>query len=292
MIPSLFLEPGFLEGWVRHSRFKPRPHNYQLNTVWVCIDADHLQSFGEGFSLWKLNALGLHSLDRSRFLGSANESIRAAVERQLHNSGVNQPIGQILAIAAGKNMGFGRNPATFYLAHDENANLIAIIVNLTNQQHESYPYTFVVKDQHNLTFQSHKALYISGHTPMDVIYYWQFYIGKRHFMMNLRVEKQPDPQAPRVNSLLFPAKAKQDAIDKVLMEITMSSTQRHFSVKTAQSLGIKYAFLSLKLLISRFWTKLVLNENGFAEQHPSKTNQQHPQDIELPEQIRSMKKGR
>lgn len=290
MIPSLHLEPGFLEGWVRHQRLQPRPHNFKLNKTWVCIDVDHLQDFGKDLKHWHLDSFGLHTLSRSSFMGRPGESIRAAVENQCEEHGLETKIGQILAICACQNLGFGLNPAEFYLVHDEDANIIAIIAHLKNSQGESYPYTFKVQDQNNLHFECEKALYISGHSPMDVVYKWHFYIGKRHFLVHIRTEKKPDPDEPLVNALLFPAKAKRDAEDKIIMDVTMSTRLKPFDLETSKKLAFKYAFVSFTTLMSRIWNRLILKENGIPESHPAKRGEQHPRDIPEPTPIRKSRR--
>lgn len=290
MIPSLFLEPGFLEGWVRHQRHQPRPHDFKIKKTWVCIDVDELQSFGEGLKYWHLNTIGLHSLSRSAFIGHPGESIRAAVQRQCQHYDIDVGLGQILAIVACKNLSLGINPAEFYLVHDEDANIIAIIAHLKNTQGESYPYTFKVQDQNNLHFECQKALYVASHTPMDVLYKWHFYIGKRHFMVHMRTEKIPDPDEPKLNALLFAAKVKRDAQDKILMDVTMSTTLRPFSLENSKKLGIKYMFTSFSHFISRIWNRLILNENGIGEKHPAHRQEEHPRDIPPPTPIRKSRR--
>lgn len=290
MIPSLFLEPGFLEGWVRHKRYKPRPHQYKVKNTWVCINANELESFGGNLPYWKLNAFGLHTLSRDAFLGHPGESIRQSVTNVLLEHDLPAPEGQILAIAACKNLGIKMNPASFYLIHDLEANLVAIIVELKNSSGEAYPYIFKVEDQNNLRFRCEKAFYIGNHTPMDAIYFWDFYIGKRHFMVNLRVEKPDDPNAPRINPLLFPAKVKQDALAKIIIDITFSTTLKPFNEENAKTLGLKYAMKSIAVFFSRTWTKLVLNENGLGRKHPRHYGEEHPRQVPPPQTWRKTRR--
>jgi len=286
MIPSLFLEPGFLEGWVRHKRRIPRPNTYEVKKTWVCIDADQLLSFGEGLPYWNFEQMGLHTLSRSDFIGAPTETIRSAVHRTCKEYNIDDEIGQILAIAACKNMGFGPNPAEFYLVHDMTANLIAIIAHFKNRLNESFPYVFKITDQYNLNFKCEKALFMSAHTQMDAIYYWAFYIGRRHFMLNLRIEKPENPDIKPINSLLFPEKARRDALERIIMDITFSSTLRPFNVDNAKELGRRYATNSFNTISSRYWNRLILNENGIPLKHPADLGEIHPKEIDPPVSIR------
>jgi len=293
MIPSLFLEPGFLEGWVRHQRFNPKPHTYTMKKAWVCIDADKLNQFGTGMPGWDYNKSGLHTLKREDFIGSPNISIRICVESVCREYGLTQELGQILCITACKDLGIGMNPAQFYLVHDLEANLIAIICELTNSKDEHYPYVFVVEDQYNLTFQCDKALYVSPYTQMDAVYFWSFYIGKRHFMVKLEVEKPDDPNEERVNSLLFPEKARKDAQRKKIMEVTLSSTLRPFNEKVSKELSYKYLFSGVTTWFQKMWNKLILNENGRQRyKHPEHTKEPHPRRIKPPVSVRRSKRFR
>lgn len=276
------LEPGFLEGYVVHKRYQPQPNSYTIRQVWVCIDVDALEHFGEGLEHWSLGNGGQHSLSRDRFIGEPHESIREAINRTCREHGIEGHFGPMRAIAAGRNFGMGANPAQFYLVHNVQSTLVSIIVSLTNRSNETFHYVFQVVDENNLNFKSEKALFISPHTPMDMEYRWEFYVGHRHFMTRLHIEWPDDPEANQVNRLLFPVKARRDAQKKRFMDIIFTTTHRPFTKKISRDLAQKYLFSSLRQFFSRTWTKLLLNQNGRPFPHPGTQGEEHPRPINPP----------
>ena len=291
MIPQLNIQPGFLEGWIRHRRNHPVQHEMHQNMVWLCIDLSKLEETFEKLPSWNLESSGLHSFYRSDYIGNPAEHPKSSIERRCREEGIQEAIGKVFLICHSKALGLSKIPVSFYLIYNKADTLIAILADFTTHKlKERFDYFLKVTDPSSLEFQGPKRFHMSEYMGMDTQYHWKFLIGKRHFFANVKVY-QAVKESEIDNKGLFFQSNPNAVRTKLILDITFTSRLREFNRSNAMSLGRRYLFQSLKMNWLFLWHKFIMRLKQVQKPgHPSENGKQNPLDLPQPRQKRKKKK--
>jgi hypothetical protein len=199
-----------LLGRLVHERFLPKTHRFSVPLFFVELDLDDLEQAFLGARWWSHERINLASFRRSDFLDPEILSLKEAVQRRLRNTLGWVPAGRVTLVTHVRLFGLCFNPVSFYLCHDAEDRLAAVVAEITNTPWGER-HAYVLGDpQHRssngcLHFQFQKTFHVSPFNGMNQTYDWSFLSkgerltvhmtnreeGRSHFMAHLFMKRQP-----------------------------------------------------------------------------------------------------
>ncbi|MFK7866447.1 MAG: DUF1365 domain-containing protein [Alphaproteobacteria bacterium] len=181
--------PKLLRAKVMHKRMRPKVNEFHYGVYYLCLPLNWLEQqtrndAQEQDIMLPLNRFGLlsfHVKDHGHRDGSSlNEW--AMTQLAAHDIGGVQ---SIILIAMPRIFGYGFNPVSFYLCHDENANLRAVILEVNNTFNETHSYICALPDGKNITadhmLKAAKLFHVSPFLPRTGEYHMRFDVNDTLF---------------------------------------------------------------------------------------------------------------
>ncbi|MCB5162549.1 DUF1365 domain-containing protein [Marinomonas algarum] len=163
------------QGMVRHRRFSPRTHDFRYNVFMMYFDLDELESVLEMSPWWSTNTWSLARFARKDYFGDNALPIKEAVLQE-----VNQRLGLTLSgsvrmLTNCRYFGFIINPITVYYCFDEEEQLQAMLLEVTNTPwNEKIAYVLRCdpsQKKQRIIFD--KDMHVSPFHPMEHFYDWR-----------------------------------------------------------------------------------------------------------------------
>jgi DUF1365 family protein len=156
----------FYEGWVRHRRFAPTPHEFRYPLFLTYLDLAEIDVLDGG--LWSTKSPALAWYRRADYLGDPerplDECVRELVRQRLGKAAT----GPVRMLAHVRYFGLLFNPVTFYWCFGADDRVEAIVAEVRNTPwNERHCY---VLDPEEGRAGATKAFHVSPFLPMDLDY--------------------------------------------------------------------------------------------------------------------------
>ncbi len=166
-------QSAIYEGWVRHRRLTPTPHEFRYALFMMYLDLDEIPELFHGHLIWGHERAGVGSFRRTDFLGDARQPLREAVSDIVEARLGRRPAGAIRLLTHLRYFGYSFNPVSVYYCYDGSA-LDAIVLDVRNtpwgQRHAYVLDAANAEPGRALRFDQPKAFHVSPILDMDLKY--------------------------------------------------------------------------------------------------------------------------
>jgi len=163
------------QGIVRHRRFTPRSHAFRYRVFMMYFDLDELDEVLAMSPWWSMKSWSLARFARKDYFGENALPIKQAVLSEVNTRlGLNLS-GPVRMLTNCRYFGFIINPITIYYCYDEEEQLQAMLLEVTNTPwNEKIPYVLKC-DPSNQTqrIKFNKEMHVSPFHPMEHFYDWR-----------------------------------------------------------------------------------------------------------------------
>ncbi|NLQ18859.1 DUF1365 domain-containing protein [Marinomonas sp. M1K-6] len=163
------------QGTVRHRRFTPRAHAFRYGVFMMYFDLDELDDVLAMSPWWSMKSWSLARFSRKDYFGDPSVSIKQAVLNEVNTRLDLNLSGAVRMLTNCRYFGFIINPITLYYCFDENEQLQAMLLEVTNTPwREKIPYVLKCDpNQPMQRIQFNKAMHVSPFHPMEHFYDWR-----------------------------------------------------------------------------------------------------------------------
>ena len=178
--PAREFQSAIYEGWIRHRRFTPKPHDFRYRVFQLYLDLGELNDLFRGRWFWSLDRRNLAQLRRRDYFGDAHIPLEQAVRDHVGNELGQRPTGPIRLLTHGRYFGVTMNPVSFYYGFaDDGETLEWILAEITNTpwgERHAYLMTASQAESHGraLHWQFEKQFHVSPFIAMARNYRWAF----------------------------------------------------------------------------------------------------------------------
>jgi len=166
---------ALLEARITHARFAPKPYVLSHRLTYLHVPLVELARLKRPFL--KRNGWSLFSLN-DRDYGERGEDLAQWVRSAFASVDAPMPDGQITLVTLPRVLGFGFNPVSFWLCHDSQGNLRAVLAEVNNTFGERHCYLCRKPDgsaiSGNDEVASEKVFHVSPFMPTDGEYRFRF----------------------------------------------------------------------------------------------------------------------
>ena len=165
------LRSSLYVGSVMHRRLQPRMHNFRYRAFWFLLDLDELAELSRQLRWFSYNRPNLFSFyDTDHGDGTATP-LRAQIERQLGEAGIDLAGGRIHLLCMPRTLGYCFNPLSIFFCYRADGALAAMVYQVHNTFGERHSYVIRVEDQSDALHQHcRKLFYVSPFLDMDMRY--------------------------------------------------------------------------------------------------------------------------
>jgi DUF1365 family protein len=242
-------------GRVRHRRFRPVAHAFELPLFLVYLDLAELDRVFHGRWLWSTRRPALARFRREDHLGDPGVPLAQSVSDLVAERTGRRPEGPIRLLTHLRYAGFVFNPVSFFYCFDPVGRLDTIVADVTNTPwQERHRYVLPVNETgaKRLRFTSAKAFHVSPFMPMDLDYAWTFHEpGER---LAVRIENRTRDGLPLFDALL-------------------ALRRRELGGASLAAALARFPLMTLQVSAAIYWQALRLHRKGaphFA--HPAETS--------------------
>ena len=240
------------EGTVRHRRHENGAHKFDYSLDLALLDLDELNDLPSHLP-WRGKRWAPRSFRRSDYFGAQDSDLKSAVrDRVLADLGF-RPEGRILLLTQLRSFGYLFNPVSFYLCHDEDHQLVAVIAEITNTPwRERHAYVLDARSetpQAAYFWSFEKVFHVSPFHGMDHIYRWRLQLHKNGLVIAMVNERE----------------------DKRVFDVTLSGEFRGLQRQGVTRQVRRSPFQSQRLHLAIYWhaLRLFLKRATF-HRHPRK----------------------
>ena len=158
-------------GSVMHRRIRPRVHTFRYRAFWLLIDLDEMDEISRRLWLFSHNRFNLFSFKDTDHGNGTATAIRAQVECQLHEAGINFARGTIRLLCMPRVLGYCFNPISVYFCYRADGELAALVYQVHNTFGERHSYVMRVGHEGGALHQHcQKSFYVSPFMDMNMRY--------------------------------------------------------------------------------------------------------------------------
>lgn len=186
------LSSRIYEGWVRHRRFEPKPHDFRYKTLYMWLNLQEIETLFSLSPLWSIEKPNLVSFQRRDYLPDYSDlSLDKAIRKKIKFHSGNDFNGELYMLAHLRYWNICFNPVVFYYGyhHGQLQYILADINNTPWDEHHSYllqteyapeatndqPVIAEHNSATNCQFNFNKSFHVSPFMPMDIQYRWHFH---------------------------------------------------------------------------------------------------------------------
>jgi DUF1365 family protein len=161
-------------GDVMHARLKPMSHRFSYRVLSLLVDLDHLDEADRLTRLFGVNRRALYSFHERDHGPRDGSSLRAHVDRQLAEHGIDLDDGRVLLLAYPRIAGYAFNPLAVYYCYDRSGAMAALIYEVRNTFGEMHAYVCPLAPGEvsaaGIRQERDKAFYVSPFIAMGMRY--------------------------------------------------------------------------------------------------------------------------
>jgi DUF1365 family protein len=166
---------GLLDARITHARFSPKPYTLSHKLTYLHIPVGALPVLKRRFL--NRNGWGLFALN-DRDYGNRSTGISEWLQSAFEAAGEMVPDGEVTLVTLPRVLGFGFNPVSFWLCHDRNGALAAVLAEVNNTYGERHCYLCrkpggepIAADEEIV---AEKVFHVSPFLPTDGQYRFRF----------------------------------------------------------------------------------------------------------------------
>ncbi len=170
------MEALLFSGEVMHSRLRPRRNRFRYPVFFLRVPVDRLDRLRRPLlSLDRWNLFSLHRRDHGARDGS---DLHAWIRRILELNGIDRADGEVWLQAFPRVLGYVFNPVSFWLCHDRQGALRAVLCEVSNTFGERHNYLLAHPDQRPIEggdwLSARKVFHVSPFCEVRGNYRFQF----------------------------------------------------------------------------------------------------------------------
>lgn len=231
------LNSAIYEGWVRHRRNTPRPHDFRYRMFQLYLDLSELDRVFAGRWFWSVDRRNLAQFRRADYLGDPALPLDTAVRDRVEAPLGRRPDGPIRVLTHGRYFGVVMNPVTFYYGFKADGHsldwILAEITNTPWNERHAYllPVDRAQRRGDSLHWDFDKAFHVSPFMAMQRQYHWAF---------------QVPGESLRVHMDLLDGEARE-------FDATLVLERRPLDAHTLASCLARYPFITVKVAAAIYW---------------------------------------
>lgn len=231
------LNSALYEGWVRHRRHRPKPHDFRYRVFQLWLDLAELDHVFAGRWFWSVGRPNLAWLRRRDYFGDPALPIDAAVRDRVAAELGRRPTGPIRLLTHGRYFGKTMNPVSFYYGYrDDGSTLDWILAEITNTPWDERHAYLLAADQasrhgETLHWDFDKTFHVSPFMAMQRRYHWTF---------------QPPGESLRVHMDVMDGEDRE-------FDATLVLERRPLDGNTLASCLARYPFMTAKVGAAIYW---------------------------------------
>lgn len=180
------IETGIYTGSVRHTRVKPHRLALHHRCFWLALDIDTIDDVTRSQPLLSHNRFNILSLYDSDHGDPGDGSLRQKVEGLLTGAGFEKTPERIVLFCMPRVLGYGFNPISLFICHDQAGQAFAIIYDVHNTFNQRHCYIAPVGKGTQHTEQSaDKTFYVSPFMDMDLTYAFEVHATPEQFLLSI-----------------------------------------------------------------------------------------------------------
>lgn len=157
-------------GEVVHRRVRPRAHRLRYRIFMMLIDIDELPDLSRRLRWFSHDRFNLVSF-RERDHGDGGASLRAWVDRQLADAGIDATGGAIQVLCMPRLLGHAFNPLSVFFCHRQDGTLAALLYEVNNTFGQRHTYLLpVLQADRPVRQECRKLFHVSPFLPMELRY--------------------------------------------------------------------------------------------------------------------------
>jgi len=167
------IHSALYSGSVMHQRLRPARHRLRYRVFSLLVDLDELPDLARRLRLFSLNRFNLFSLHERDHGAGAERGLRAHVDAQLHEAGL-QTGGAIRLLSMPRILGHVFNPLSVYFCHRPDGPLQALLYEVNNTFGERHSYLIEVDpalgERETIVQSCDKRFHVSPFLALDLRY--------------------------------------------------------------------------------------------------------------------------
>jgi uncharacterized protein len=224
-------------GSVMHRRLRPRLHKFRYRAFWILVDLDEIDDLSGRLRLFSHNRFNLFSFrDKDHGDGTATP-LRAQVERQLREAGINLAGGSIRLLCMPRTLGYCFNPLSVYFCYRVNGTLGALVYQVHNTFGDRHSYVIPVEQDSDASRQHcQKSFYVSPFMDMNMRYDFRITDPGQRIGVGIRTSSSATP----------------------IMSAILTGVRKHLTDRNLMILSLTIPAVTLKAMVAIHWEALRL----------------------------------
>jgi DUF1365 family protein len=227
-------------GSVMHRRMQPR-HRFRYRAFWLLLDLDELTELSSRLRWFSHNRPNVFSFYDSDHGDGTATLLRAQVERQLREVGVDLAGGRIRLLCMPRTLGYCFNPLSIFFCYRRDTGLAAVVYQVHNTFKERHSYVIQVNDQGDLVHQRcRKRFYVSPFLDMDLCYDFRISCPDERVVVGIRAGSSA----------------------KTVLNAVLTGTRRNLTDRNLSLVFLKVPVITIKVMAAIHWEALRLWAKG------------------------------
>lgn len=230
-------ESAIYEGWVRHRRFSPKPHDFRYRVFQLYVDLAEIDRLFRGRWFWSSDRRNFMQFRRRDYFGDPDVPLDRAVRDHVESELGQRPRGPIRLLTHGRYFGVTMNPVSFYYGFSEDGKTLEwVLAEITNTpwgERHAYLLSATDAEVHGraLHWRFDKRFHVSPFIAMARGYRWTFTPPGADLLVQMDVLAGPDRE----------------------FDATLALERKPWTAQTLASCLARYPWLTAKVAFAIYW---------------------------------------